>query len=171
MDGLTDQRNITLEFRKVTSLHWELFDIGLGFIGDDRSRITIKQEWFWQRLWPHIDKVTLTVRLLDAGHHGTPISNWSPALLLANDARAYGVALPTPTPTPLPTPTYTPTPTKLPTPTHTSTPTTLPTPTYTSSPVPTTEVSLTPAASATPVSPTPSGGGFTAVWIALARHC
>ncbi len=135
VDGLPRLHNLTFEFRKMNSLHRAHLDIGQARIEEGGSRITLDQQWFWQRLWPHIDKVTLTVRILEGGNNGTPISNWSPAFLLANDAVACGIALPTPTPTPTPIPTSTPTP--IPTPTATLTPTPSATPTAAPSPTPT----------------------------------
>ena len=151
VDGLPRLHNLTFEFRKMISLHRAHLDIGQARIEEGGSRITLDQQWFWQRLWPHIDKVTLTVRILEGGNNGTPISNWSPAFLLANDAVACGIALPTPTPTPTPIPT--PTPTPIPTPTATLTPTPSATPTAAPSPtptaIPTTVPSPTPVATFT----------------------
>ena len=137
MVGIPDSRDLILEFRKVTSLRREHLRTTGRFSRSDNSwRIDTKEPRFWQRLWPHLDKVTLTVRIIEEGGNATPISNWSPAFLLANDALACGVALPTPTATPTPTSTNTPTPTPSPTPTHTPTPTPQPTPTYTPMPRP-----------------------------------
>ena len=150
VEGLSDRRGLTFEFRKMISRHRGHLDIGQARIEEGGSRITFDQQWFWQHLWPHIDKVTLTVRILEGG---TPISSWSPAFLLANDSRACGVALPTPTPTP--TLTHTPTPTpffRLPT--ATATPTPSPTATAVPSPTPTAipTTAPSPAPSATPTS-------------------
>ena len=125
VDGLSNLNDITFEFRKMTSLHSEHFDVGYARIEERESRITFHRQWFWQRLWPHVEKVTLTVRILEGERDGTPISNWSPAFLVANDSLACGVALPTPTPTPTPVATSTPTPA----PTATATPTSTPMPT------------------------------------------
>ena len=141
VDGLPDDDDLLLEFRKVTSAHVELYAPAPQLIEDSRSRIVIPQAPFWERLWPHIHKVTLTVRVTQ--RDGAPLSNWSPAFLLADDAESCGVALqtptPEPTPTPTPEPTATPTPEPTPTPTRepTSTPTPEPTPTPTPEPTPT----------------------------------
>ena len=173
VDGLPRLHNLTFEFRKMISLHRAHLDIGQARIEEGGSRITLDQQWFWQRLWPHIDKVTLTVRILEGGNNRTPISNWSPAFLLANDALACGIALPTPTPTststptPIPTPTATATPTPSPTataapsPTPTAIPTTVPSPTpvatFTAEPLPTPAIAPTPESSPTPpATPTPT---------------
>ena len=157
VDGLSDLRGLTLEFRKMISLHRSYLHIRDVRIEEGGSRISIDQQWFWQRLWPHIDKATLTVRLLEGGRDGTPISNWSPAFLLANDALACGIALPTPTPTPTPIPTSTPTP--APTSTPTATPTAVPSPTPSATPTdmpsPTPSATTAVAPSATPI-PTPT---------------
>ena len=158
VDGLPSLHNLTFEFRKMISLHRAHLDIGQARIEEGGSRITLDQQWFWQRLWPHIDKVTLTVRILEGGNDGTPISNWSPAFLLANDSLACGIALPTPTPTPTatlhptltPSPTPSATPTAVPSPTPSATLTTVPSPT----PAATTTVVLSPTPAAT-TTPTP----------------
>ena len=141
VDGLPGQ-NFTLELRRVGRLHREVIEIPPGFIQNNRSHITVAGRSTWGRLWPNVDKVTLTARVLD---HGKPVSNWSPSFLLAEDVESCGIALPTPTPTPEPTPTHTPTPEPTPTltpsptpePTPTPTPTPEPTPTHTPSPEPT----------------------------------
>ena len=153
VDGLAEQRNLTLEFRKLTSLHREVLDIGLASVFDDGSRITLSEDSIWRRLWGHLDRVALTVRILEGGHAGSPVSNWSPAFVLADDVEVCGTALPTPTPTARPTPTLTPTPTSTPTPTHTPVPTDTPAPIP--SPTPTLTPTHTPVPTDTPA-PTPS---------------
>ena len=159
VDGLPSRRDLTLEFRKVTSRHRGHLHVSHARIEEVGTRIEVNRQELWQHLWPHIDRVTLTVRILEGGANGTPISNWSPAFLLADDVAACGIALPTPTPTPLPTPTNTPAPTPLPTPTNTPTPIPLPTPTSAPTPtaLPTPTNVPTPTALPTPIAaPTPT---------------
>ena len=86
VDGMAGQRNLTLEFRKVTSLHREFLDIGPAHIRDSGSRIVVRGRSIWQRLWGHLDRVVLTVRIVERGHAKTPASNWSPAFVLVDDA-------------------------------------------------------------------------------------
>ena len=150
VDATSDLSDITLEFRKTTSRHREFLNIGDVPIWEGELLITLDQREFWQRLWPHIDRVTLTARILESGPNGTPISNWSPAFILANDAHACGIALPAPTPTPTPTPLPTPTPTPTPTLTPTPSPTPMPSPTPRPTPLPTPAVTPTGAPSPTP---------------------
>ncbi|MDE3267720.1 MAG: hypothetical protein OYI31_04590, partial [Chloroflexota bacterium] len=58
-------------------------------IEEGGTRIIANAQGLWQNLWPYMDKVTLTVRILAGERDGsTPISNWSPAFLLANDQQA-----------------------------------------------------------------------------------
>ena len=127
---------------------------------DDRSQvrttgdgITIDMSRFGPRIWADRPKLTLTVRIVDRDF--TPLSNWSPAFLLADDVETCGTALPTPTPMPTPTPTPTHTPTLTPTPTNTPTPTPTPTATLTPTPTPTATLTPTPTPTAT-LSPTPT---------------
>ena len=151
VDSVPD-RTARLEFRKVTSLHREFIDMRDSSVQIRDSVISIKGTWLWGRFWPHIGRATLTVRIID-GSDGKPISNWSPAFLMANNVAACGFSASTPTPTPTPTPTNTPIPsptpttTAIPSPTPTLTPTIVPTPTPTEIPAPSPTVP--------PVSPTP----------------
>ncbi len=145
VDAQPDLRDLTLEFRKTTSRHREYLSIGDVPIHEGESLITLDRKDFWQHLWPHIDRVTMTVRILEGGPNGTPISNWSPAFIVAGDSQACGIALPAPTPTPTPTPLPTPTPTPTPSPTPIPTPTAAPTPTVTTIPTPTPVPSPTPS--------------------------
>ncbi len=178
-EGLEGISGLTLEFRKVTSAYRDYLYLRPEFFSGDGSTIRLNQRHLWQRLWPHIDKVTLTVRLLAGGSDGHPISNWSPAFLLANDASACGIALPTPTPTPTPVPTETPTPSPTPVPTNTPTPTVTsaplpsPTPSPTEMPVPPTQENpiSTPGASAEPTAPPasePASGIRLGQWLPVA---
>ena len=162
-----------LLFRMVTDAHRE------GIVFDRRhvlragNRITIDMSELGPRFWRDRPKVTMTVGIVDRDF--APLSNWSPAFLLADDVETCGIALPTPTPTPTNTPTPTHTPTFTPTPTHTPTATPTPTrtptrtptathtPTATPTPTPTATLSPTPTRTPTPtptptptLSPTPS---------------
>ena len=127
------------------------------------NRITVDMRQFGPRVWRERPKVTMTVRIVDSEF--LPLSNWSPAFLLADDVETCGAALPTPTPTPTltPTPTHTPTRTHTPTvtPTATQTPTPSPTATLTPTSIPTATLTPTPSPTPTPtptptLSPTPS---------------
>ena len=157
VDGLPDVTDLEMEFRKITAWGPEHLLLIPEFIQDDGSRIVIPQILFWERLWPHISKVTLTARI--TGSDGRPLSNWSPAFLIADGAQSCGVALPTPTPTPTPTPEPTPTPTPEPTPTPTPEPTPTPTPEPTLTPTPEPTPTPTPELTPTPtpeLTPTPT---------------
>ena len=146
VEGLPEQRDLWLHFRRVTVRHREWLHLSGAFVNHDGSRITVQNTGLWRRLWPDIEKAVLTVRIMD--RDGTPLSNWSPAFQLANDVQACGAVRPEPTATPSPTPTPTATPRPTPVPSVTSTP--IPTPQPTPTPVPT----ATPAPSPTPT-PTP----------------
>ena len=172
LEGLQASNDLTLEFRKVTSAHREYLDIGQVSLNNEFSRMRVNQPWFWYSLWKHIDKVTLTIRILKGGPHGPPISNWSPAFLLANDVTACGIALPTPTPTPTDTFTPSPSPTSSNTPTTISSltstvspiPSPLPTPTMTSEPATQIEGVLSPVVYPTPTETVMPGSNITALW-------
>ena len=146
--------DLLLEFRRVTDAHRERLAVSdSSQVRVDGNRIIVDMSRvFGRHIWSDRDKLTLTIRIL--GSHGVPVSNWSPAFLLADDVEACGIVLPTPTPTPTPTstltPTPSPTPTITPTPTPTSTPTPSPTPTITPTPTPT--LTPTPTSTLTPTS-------------------
>ena len=164
VDGLSSRRDLTLEFRKVTSRHRGHLHVSHARIEEGGTRITANRQGLWQNLWPYMDKVTLTARILQGE---TPVSNWSPTFLLADDSTSCGIALPTPSPTPTPpptptptlTPTSAPTPTPAPTPyfqlsTPAATPTPAPTPSPTTVATPTAETMTTPAIAPATASPT-----------------
>ena len=170
VDGDIGRNDLRLLFRMVTDGRRE----GISFSSRNLvrtmgNRITVDMSELGPRFWRDRPKVTMTVRIVDRNF--APLSNWSPAFLLADDVETCGVALPTPTPTPTPTftptptptPTFTPTPTPTPTltPTLTPTPTFTPTPSPTATPTPSPTLSPTPSPTATPtpsptLSPTPS---------------
>ena len=148
VDDVPEGSGLSLQFRRVTDLHREWLSLSNSrLVRRDGNRITVDMGGYGPRLWRDFGKLTMTVRIVE--RNGTPVSNWSPAFVLADDVETCGVALPTPTPTH--TPTLTPTPT--PTPTFTPTPT--PTATFTSTPTPTATLSPTPSPTPTPT-PTPS---------------
>ena len=118
-------------------------------VNDAGMTIDIGQIPSWL-LWPDHDKIKVTLRILDGS--GAPITEWLPAVTIANDVEACGIALPTPTPVPSPSPSPTATPTPTPTPTPSPTPT--PVPTLTPTPSPTSTSTSTPTSSPTP-NPTP----------------
>ena len=88
VDGLPDDDNLLLEFRRVTSTYVEIYTLTPQLIQDNRSRIVVSQVPFWESLWPHIHKVTLTARITQ--RNGAPLSSWSPAFLLADDDKSCG---------------------------------------------------------------------------------
>ena len=89
VDRLPGRSDLTLEFRKVTSRHRGHLHLDHARIEEGGTRIIANAQGLWQNLWPYMDKVTLTVRILAGERDGsTPISNWSPAFLLANDQQA-----------------------------------------------------------------------------------
>ncbi len=90
VEGMADRRDLALQFRKVTSRHREFLDIGPELISNNGTRITISENGIWRRLWGHLDRVVITVRILERGHPGTPVSNWSPAFVLAENAATCG---------------------------------------------------------------------------------
>ena len=156
VDDVPEGGGLSLQFRRVTDIHREWLSLSNSrLVRRDGNRITVDMGGYGPRLWRDFAKLTMTVRIVES--NGTPVSNWSPAFVLADDVEACGVALPTPSPTP--TATLTPTPT--PTPTPTRTPTLTPTPSPTATPTPSPTLSPTPSPTATPtptptLSPTPS---------------
>ena len=88
VDGLPDDDNLLLEFRRVTSTYVEIYTLTPQLIQDNRSRIVVSQVPFWESLWPHIHKVTLTARITQ--RNGVPLSSWSPAFFLADDDKSCG---------------------------------------------------------------------------------
>ena len=146
--GLTPGMGLTFEYRREDDAHRELLDPSSYTVRGGRANITVDMGIFGQRLWGERDKLTMTVRALSRDLR--PLSDWSPAFLLAEDVEACGIALPTPTPTPTPTATPTPTLTPTPTATHTRTPTTTPTTTLTPTPTNTPTPTLTPTTTPTP---------------------
>ena len=151
---------LRLLFRMVTDAHRE----AINFTDRNQvlrrgNRITIDMTEMGPRFWRGRPKVTMTVGIVNRDF--APLSNWSPAFVLADDVETCGAALPPPTPTPTLTPTPTHTPTATPTPTHTPTPTPTPTATLTPTltPTPTPTATLTPTPTPTPSAtqtPTPS---------------
>ncbi len=167
--GLSADGTLQLEFRKLTAAY--VYEVSLSDprLRRARDRFTIDMSSLGQSLWGDDERVQLTVRVARAS--GEPLSNWSPAFVLAENVAACGVALPAPTPTPVPPPTATPmprptptpappTPTPTPEPTATSTPAPSPTPADTPTPAPTPTLTPTPtetpAPTPTPVPPIPT---------------
>ena len=156
VDGLpAERRDLSLQFRRVTDAHREWLSLqNSDVLRKDGNRITVDMGGFGY-IWGDRNKLTLTIRVVEKD--GTPLSNWSPAFVLADDVGTCGIALPTPTPTPTFTPTPTPTPTFTPTPTPTPTFTPTPTPTPTFTPTPTPTPTFTPTPTPTPTfTPTPT---------------
>ena len=92
IDGLVERRNLTFEFRKVTSRHREFIDVRPEHIRDGGSRLSVDRG-DWRHFWGHLDRVVLTVRILKGGPEGTPFSNWSPAFVLAENSAACHVLM------------------------------------------------------------------------------
>ena len=88
VDGLPDEDNLLLEFRRVTSTYVEVYALTPQLVQVNRSRIVVSHTPLWNSLWPHIHKVTLTARITQ--RDGAPLSSWSPAFLLADDDLSCG---------------------------------------------------------------------------------
>ncbi len=88
VDGLPDDDNLLLEFRRVTSTYVEVYALTPQLIQVNRSRIVVSHTPLWNSLWPHIHKVTLTARITQ--RNGVPLSSWSPAFLLTDDDQSCG---------------------------------------------------------------------------------
>ena len=153
VDGLPKANELTLEFRRVAARHREYAGLDSALMHGTNFRITLSQASLWQRLWRHIDRPVLTVRLIGGGPRGTPLSNWSPAFLLAEDASSCGTVLPPPEPTPTPTAVPTPVPTPTALPTHVPTPDALTAAISTSTVLPAAEVTQSPEPTRTPSMP------------------
>ncbi len=153
VDGIGHDRTVFLQFRRITDYDREQVSVRRNEREVRESRISIDIGQIPFHHWRDREKVTMTVRVVEGD--GTPLSNWTPAFLLADDVGTCGIALPTPTPTPSPTPTPTPTPTSTPTLTPTLTPSATPSPTLTPTLTPSATPSPTPTPTLTP-SATPS---------------
>ena len=129
VDGPPVDGSLSLEFRKVGAEHLYRLSFSDSRVRRAGSRFGIDMAGLGHSLWADHRRVKLTVRVVRGS--GEPLSNWSPAFVLAENVAACGVALPTPTPTPIPPPTATPTPRP------TATPTATPTPDPTATPAPT----------------------------------
>ena len=163
IEGDIGGSDLRLLFRRVIDGHREwLYIDDLSQVRTTGNRITVYMGRFGPRVWRDRPKLTMTVQIVDGDF--APLSNWSPAFVLADDVETCGTALPTPTPTPTqtPTPTHTPTvtptPSQTPTPTPTRTPTATPTATMIPTPSPTATLTPTPSPTATS-SPTPTPNG------------
>ena len=157
VDGIGHDRTGFLQFRRVTDYDREQVSVRRNEREVRESRISIDIGQIPFHHWRDREKVTMTIRVVEGD--GTPLSNWTPAFLLADDVGTCGIALPTPTPTPSPTPTLTPTPTSTPTLTPTLTPSATPSPTPTPTLTPSATPSPTPTPTLTPSaipSPTPT---------------
>ncbi len=88
--GLSERRDLTFEFRKVTSRHREFVDVRREHTQGGGSRISVDRR-YWRHMWGHLDRVVMTVRILVGGREGTPITNWSPAFVLAENSAACHV--------------------------------------------------------------------------------
>ena len=155
LEGLPTNGDPSLEFRKIAAEHTYRTPFRDSRIQTAGTRLTMDMAQLGPALWGDHDRVKLTVRVVRG--NGEPLSNWSPAFVLADDVAACGVALPTPIPSPTatstPAPTATPTLTPSPTPTPSPEPT--PTPTPTETPTPTQTPTLAPTPTMTPL-PTPT---------------
>ena len=127
-----DWRSLVLHFRRIADVHREWLHLSArDVVRVSGDSIIADMGRYGGRLWGHREKLTLTARIVSG--EGAPLSNWSPAFVLADNVESCGVALPAPAHTPTPTPTLTPTPaptltpTLEPTPTPASEPTVAPT--------------------------------------------
>ena len=69
--------------------HW----ISLAGTGGYRneSLITMPNLHFWKHTWPDFERLTMSVRLITPD--GDPLSNWSPAFVVADDVTSCGAAI------------------------------------------------------------------------------
>ena len=88
--GLAERRDLTFEFRRVTSRHREFVDVRPEHMQGGGSRIAVGRR-DWRHMWGHLDRVVMTVRILQGGPDGSPITNWSPAFVLAENSAACRV--------------------------------------------------------------------------------
>ena len=91
VEGMSEAQHFTLEFRKLISVHREPLDVGPGHMSQEGSIIRVGQSSLWDRLWAHLDRVVLTVRIVERGYDGVVLSNWSPAFVLADDPDDCGI--------------------------------------------------------------------------------
>ena len=93
--------HLNIEFRKLAFPN--IHRISIWETGVENSKVGISidigriPQWVH---WPDHDKIKITLRIVDAG--GRPITEWLPAITIADDVATCGIALPTPTPIPSP---------------------------------------------------------------------
>ena len=90
VDGISQSGELELQIRKVGSTLWQTATVRPQIGDDGQARIRLDQRELWRDLWPLYEKATMTARLIYPS--GEPITNWSPAFLLANDVNTCGIA-------------------------------------------------------------------------------
>ena len=57
----------------------------------EATLITVRAPGFWKHAWGDQDRLVMTVRIVTTG--GEPLSNWSPAFVVADDVTSCGAAI------------------------------------------------------------------------------
>ena len=83
-------QDLSLEFRRVTGSHRNRVRILNPAISASDARITVDMDRLGSGLWGDREKAVLMARIVD--RDGKPISNWSPAFLLADGVDSCGTA-------------------------------------------------------------------------------
>ena len=90
VEGLPQDQNLGLEFRRVTDAHVEFQHVRQPMLRENGSRIVVDINTHGARFWPDHDRVTMTVRIV--GTNREPVSNWSPAFVLVDDVDVCGIS-------------------------------------------------------------------------------
>lgn len=111
---------MAIQFRRITFDQMKALELdrtGIRRADSGRHNLTVNMSRWGGRLWADLDRVVLTARiaLIAVGVLGTshipdnhpliPVSDWSPAFVLAEDEESCGTSPPVPSPAPAPTPT------------------------------------------------------------------
>ena len=88
VDGLSASGSFELQIRKVGSVIFRTVTVRPELSGNGPARIRLDDRDLWRNLWPLYERATMTARMV--GPDGGPISNWSPAFLLADDLAMCG---------------------------------------------------------------------------------
>ena len=91
VEGLAGIDDAQLEFRKVASGRRHRMSMASVQTNQDASLITIRGSGFWKHTWPGQDRLVMTVRVVS--NDGEPLSNWSPAFVVADDVTSCGAAI------------------------------------------------------------------------------
>ncbi|MYB49249.1 MAG: hypothetical protein F4X72_08300 [Dehalococcoidia bacterium] len=88
VDGVGHDRTTILQIRRVTDYDTEQVTVLRSELDVQESRISIDLGQVPLHRWRDREKVTMTVRAIN--EDGTPLSNWSPAFVLADSAETCG---------------------------------------------------------------------------------